>query len=224
MILMRIDASASGARSISRALGDHFERHWRQSRHDSQTCRSDLLRTPPPLMSEEFIAAAYTPQGKLDEDGRRALAYSDHALGELANADALLITTPMYNFGLPGVLKAWFDQIIRIGVSFGTTDDPSQPYVPLMQDKPVVVITARGSVDMVAEGSLPELDFLTPHLRTLLAFIGFSNPAFFDICGTEGPPETWARNFDQMKLALETASDRDERTREFQRRSNATTA
>ena len=222
-ILMRIDASAGGERSVSRRLGDHFEEHWRENRPGSHVSVCDLLQTPPPPMSESFIAAAYTPPDRLDDLGRTVLAYSDRALRALVDADALLITTPMYNFGLPGVLKAWFDQIIRIGVSFGTTDDPGQPYVPLLQDKPVVVITARGSSDMIEGGTMAELDFLTPQMRTLLAFIGFSHPAFFDICGTEGPPEEWARQFDQIKLALETAAERDERPDKFQERSKLTT-
>ena len=204
--LMRVDVSARSERSFSRLLGDHFERHWRESHNGSRTLLADLLQVPPQLVSEAFIAAAYTAPDQLDDHGRATLAYSDKTLRELANADALLITTPMYNFGLPGALKAWFDQIIRIGVSFGTTDDPAQPYVPLLQDKPVFVITARGSADMAVSGALPDLDFLTPHMRTLLAFIGFSNPAFFDIYGTEGPPETWEHELVRNQIALEQAA------------------
>lgn len=205
-VLMRVDASAGADLSVSRQLGDHFERHWRENRLESRVARFDLSQTPPPLVSAAFIAAAHTAHYHLDAPARAALAYSDRALAELAAAEALLITTPMYNFGLPGALKAWFDQIIRIGVSFGTTDDPARPYVPLLADKPVIVITARGAADMVMGGALAELDHLTRHLRTLLGFIGFSDPIFFDICGTEDPSGMWQRDVERTRAALEQAA------------------
>jgi FMN-dependent NADH-azoreductase len=200
--LLRIDVSPSGSRSISRQLGDHFEQHWLSCQNDLEVVRADLTLYPPPLLTEEFIQAAFTPSEEIDTSGRAALAYSDHMLARISAADALLVTTPMYNFGMPAALQAWFDQIIRIGVSFVTTKDSAQPYVPLLPDRPVVVITARGNAGMVPGGALQQFDFLTPHLRTLLAFIGFSNPCFFDLCGTEEPPEVWADDLQQLRYAL----------------------
>lgn len=205
-MLMRVDASASGDQSVSRRLGDHFEQQWGGRTGSVQTSIFDLTQEPPPLMSASFISAAYTAADQLDDLGRAVLAYSDYALGELSRADVLLITTPIYNFGIPAALKAWFDQIIRIGVSFGTTSNPEQPYVPLLPNRPVIVVTARGSADMVESGALANLDFLTPHLRTMLGFIGFSNPTFFDICGTEASPLVWEQDLERLQVALEQAA------------------
>jgi FMN-dependent NADH-azoreductase len=201
--LLRVDVSPGGDHSVSKQLGDYFERHWLSGQLDRQVVCADLASSPPPLMTEKFIQAAFTPPEEIDANGRAALTYSDHALTQIADAHLLLITTPMYNFGLPAALKAWFDQIIRIGVTFGTTNDPTNPYLPLLPRRPVVVITARGNAQIVTGGALQQFDFLTPHLRTLLTFIGFSDPSFFDMCGTEEPPEVWEEDLKTLQCALE---------------------
>jgi FMN-dependent NADH-azoreductase len=190
-MLLRIDSSANGARSVSRSLGDHFARQWQALHSGAMIETVDLVDDPPPFLTGHFIEAAFTPPALRRPDLDQALTYSDAMLSRIEAADTILITVPMVNFGIPAVLKAWFDQIIRIGVSFGTQDDPAHPYVPLLRDRPVIVVTARGNADIVPDGKLAQCDMLTPHLALLLSFIGLTNIHCVHLAGTEQPHATW---------------------------------
>jgi len=44
---------------------------------------------------------------------------SDHLIEELEAADIIVIGAPMHNFAIPSSLKAWIDQIVRLGKTFG---------------------------------------------------------------------------------------------------------
>ncbi|MDQ8184589.1 NAD(P)H-dependent oxidoreductase [Pelagicoccus sp. SDUM812002] len=46
------------------------------------------------------------------------LEWSDLAIAELDSADIMVLGAPMYNYGMPSALKAWFDQVVRIGKTF----------------------------------------------------------------------------------------------------------
>ena len=46
-----------------------------------------------------------------------ALTLSETLIGELVNADQVLICTPMYNYSIPAVLKSWIDSPLSSGRS-----------------------------------------------------------------------------------------------------------
>src|SRR5688572_9117295 len=116
--ILHLDASARVTRSLSRDLSRRFIDAWHMQRPDDQVIRRDLTADPPPHVSEAWIAACFTPPEQRDAAMRAALAWSDAAIAELEAADLIVIGTPMYNYGMPSALKAWFDQVIRIGRSF----------------------------------------------------------------------------------------------------------
>ena len=79
-------------------------------------------------------------------------------------ADTLVITCPIYNFGVSSALKAWIDQICRAGQTFNYTE--SGP-VGLLSGKRAYIIVTSGGVPV---GSA--VDFASPHLTQVLRFIG----------------------------------------------------
>ncbi len=104
---------------------------------------------------------------------RNALALSDALIGELTGADLIVIGAPMYNFGIPSTLKAWFDHVLRAGVTFRYTPDGPQG---LVQGKRALVIETRAG--LYSEGPASVLDTQEPHLRNLLGFIGITDVTF----------------------------------------------
>jgi FMN-dependent NADH-azoreductase len=76
--------------------------------------RRDLAATPPALIDEAFTEAMYVPAAQQSGDHRRALAHSEAMIAELEQANSLVISTPMNNFTVPAVLKAWIDQVLRL--------------------------------------------------------------------------------------------------------------
>ena len=143
--ILRIDASARSGRSLSRALADQFVDEWQTRWPDDPLLRRDVGLAPPPAISEDWIAAAFTPRPERTPKQRRLLALSDTLIAELRRADLLLIAAPMYNYGMPAALKAWFDQVVRVNRTFNF--DPSEdiwPLSPILTGKTLVILTSRG--------------------------------------------------------------------------------
>ena len=102
-----------------------------------------------------------------------ACALSDALVAELAAADILVIASPMYNFGMSSTLKAWFDHVLRAGLTFRYTAEGPEG---LMTGKKAVVIESRAGC--YSEGPGAALDGQEPHIRTLLGFIGITDVTF----------------------------------------------
>ena len=107
-----------------------------------------------------------------------ALQVSDSLIDELVAADCVVLGTPIYNFGMPAQLKAYFDQVVRVGRTFAFAPGDAEPYRPLLASKPVIVVTAAGDGSMHPGGALYHLNYLEPHLLTVLGFIGLTDTTF----------------------------------------------
>jgi len=175
MTLLRIDASARTERSLSRDLGDRFVAEWRKYRPDAEVIVRDVGVSPPPFVSQRWIAAAFKPAAERTDDDADVLRQSDELIDELARADTLLITTPMYNYGMSATLKAWVDQVVRINKTF--TFDLARgdhPLEPVMTGKTLVILTAHGEFDFQTGGRRAHMNHLDPHIRTVARYLGVS--------------------------------------------------
>jgi FMN-dependent NADH-azoreductase len=117
MKLLQIDSSARLS-SVSRELTAEFTEEWKRENPGGEVVTRDLAKTPLPMITDEWTAAAYTDPSKLTLEQSEALAISDTLIAELFAADTIVIGVPMYNFSLPWPLKAWIDQIVRSGKTF----------------------------------------------------------------------------------------------------------
>lgn len=102
-----------------------------------------------------------------------ARALSDELIAELQAADTIVIGAPMYNFGITSTLKAWFDYVLRAGVTFRYTENGPEG---LLKSKKAIVVESRGG--LYSAGPAQAMDSQEPHLRTLLAFMGITNVTF----------------------------------------------
>lgn len=180
-----IVASALADRGNSGALAADYAR---AASAAGDACDVNMLAyTPPPPLDAAFVEAAFTPADIRTDGMRRALAYSDREIARLRRVENLLIATPMYNFGLPGLLKGWFDQIIRPHETFEPTGMPLEPYRGLISVRRCVVLTTRGSHAFAPAGPYSQLNFLDGHLSALLALIGIRNFEAVDCSGLDEP-------------------------------------
>ncbi len=173
--IVRVDASARIERSLSRALADRFVREWRARKPQVRVLRRDVGVASPPAVSEQWIAAAFTPEAERTPEQRGLLALSDTMIGELRRAEMLLIATPIYNYGMPAGLKAWIDQVVRVDETF--TFDLSRgdwPLEPVLGGKTLVLLTSSGEFGFAPGGPRAHMDHLTPHLQTLAGYLGVS--------------------------------------------------
>jgi FMN-dependent NADH-azoreductase len=125
--------------------------------------------------------------GRVFTDTQRdAFAMAERIALRFALADRVLISTPMWNFGIPYKLKQWIDVITQPGLTFRF--DPTQGYLPLLKDRPTIVILASGG-NYVTGMNRGWTDMATPYLREVLRFIGINNVRFVAIGPTTGPIE-----------------------------------
>jgi len=135
-----------------------------------------------------ILEAKYSRLGgrALTDSQRDAFAVAERIAVRFSLADRVLISTPMWNFGIPYKLKQWIDVITQPGLTFGF--DAAKGYQPLLKDRPTIVILASGS-DFVTGMNRGRIDMATPYLREALRFIGISDVRFVPIGPTAGPPE-----------------------------------
>ncbi|GLK76814.1 FMN-dependent NADH-azoreductase [Methylopila jiangsuensis] len=176
--VLHIDASGRQSRSLTRALSRRFVDGWRAARPQDRVIRRDLAEAPPPLLSEAWIAAAFTPEAERAAAAREALRYSDAAIAELAEADLIVLGAPMYNYGMPAALKAWVDQVVRVGRTFSfDLARGDQPIAPILTGKRMVVLSARGEFGFAPGGARAARNHLDPHLATVAPYLGVAPEA-----------------------------------------------
>jgi FMN-dependent NADH-azoreductase len=179
-LLLRIDASSRLQDSHSRELAEFFVKQWLSNNPEGSVVHRDLMKQQIPHISEETITGFYTPENKHNQVLKKATKLSDELISELISADTLLIATPMYNFSMPSALKAWIDQIVRMGKTFSFSPDTG--FEGLVKHKRAYVLTATGAVFSTED--MQQLDFLSPYLKSLLSFLGFIDIDFLNIEGT----------------------------------------
>jgi FMN-dependent NADH-azoreductase len=172
--------------SASGAGADAFVDRFNQTHPGWDIDTLDLWRESLPDFQGAALEAKYARQaGRTFNDRERdAFAVIERMVVRLAVADRVLISTPMWNFGIPYKLKQYIDLIVQPGLTFRF--DPNRGYSPLLQNRPTLVILASGG-DFVTGMNRGRTDMATPYLRDVLRFIGLSDQRFVRIGPTVGP-------------------------------------
>jgi FMN-dependent NADH-azoreductase len=173
MKLLRVDSSARRS-SVSRQLTGRFTEAWQHEHSDGMVIERDLAATALPHITDEWAQAIHSHPAALTAEQKQVLHLSDTMVEELLQADTIVIGAPMYNFAIPAPLKAWIDQVVRVGktVLFGASGPQG-----LLQGKKVYVITSRGGA--FRPGTPTErFDYQEPYLRHILGFIGLTDVTF----------------------------------------------
>ncbi|MBI3451747.1 MAG: NAD(P)H-dependent oxidoreductase [Rhodospirillales bacterium] len=200
--LLRIDSSSRLHDSHTREIADSFEHKWLRKNPDDKIVRRDLVRTKIPHIEAATIAAFYAPPDQHTQTMKAATVLSDALIAELMAADAILISAPMYNFSIPSALKAYIDHVVRINRTFGF--DEKKGFSGLLKGKPVTVITAYGAAGYFG-GDFAPMNFLTPYLKALLGFLGFTDMTFIFVEGTTLDPSALAASRRQADADIERA-------------------
>ena len=161
--ILHIDSSARHTDSVSRDLSARIV----ADHPGARVITRDLAETPLPHVTEDWVAANFTPADTRTPAQQAVLAQSDALVAELKEADTVVIGLPIYNFSVPAALKAWIDLVGRVGLTFKYTE---QGPVGLLTGKRVIVALASGGTEV---GS--EIDHATPYLRFILGFMGITD-------------------------------------------------
>lgn len=130
----------------------------------------DLAAEPVPHLTAERFAAFTTPEAERTDEQQATVDYSDALIAELRSADVIVLGLPMYNFSVPSTLKAYFDHMARVGVTFRYTSNGPEG---LLTGKKAYVLATRG-------GNYQDtpMDTQEPFVRIFLGFIGITDVEF----------------------------------------------
>jgi FMN-dependent NADH-azoreductase len=197
--LLKFDSSPMGERSISRKLTEKFAKSWRQAHPGGKVIERDLTTLNLPVINGFWVGAAYTPEQARTPEQSATLAQSDSLIADLQHADEYVFGVPMHNFGIPSTLKLWIDQIARAGKTFSYGADGAKG---LLTGKKATLLLASGGV--YSQGTaMASLDFVTPYLRAVFAFLGITDVT---IIATEGTAQLMSGKVDPetfLVLSLE---------------------
>lgn len=197
--ILVIESSGRKEGSVSRQLvGEFLEQV--QAQHPGHTIvRRDLAHDPIPVLSDGVVEAIRTHPDKLTAEQRQQTALSEKLIAELKAADFVVIGAPMYNWSIPAALKAWLDQIMRIGLTFTYG---GSGVVGLLGDKPALVVLVRGGAYDSPERAA--VDMQKPYLTNVLNVIGLS-ASFAVMEGSLMSEELAAANMTKARAALKEA-------------------
>ena len=173
-----IKSSARIVGSYNSLLVDEFLALLQQNGGPHKIIGRDFAKDPIPVLQPDVVEAIRLPPDQLDDELRSSAALSEILIEELKSANLVVIGAPMYNWGVPASLKAWIDQVLRIGFSFGYEAGGIHS---LIENKPVIIISVSGGVYDAPEKST--LDFQKPYLDKVLRVIGLE-PEFVLCEGT----------------------------------------
>ncbi len=166
-----INSSGRYQGSVTRAASEQILEKIQSTHGDSKVIHRDLA-VGLPFIDEQWIGANFTAPEQRASSQKQSLQLSDQLVNELQTADHLIIASPIYNFSIPAVLKAWIDLIARAKVTFEYTENGPRG---LLKDKKAYLVMASGGVPI---GS--ELDLASKYLIQVLGFVGITDIELID--------------------------------------------
>ena len=163
--ILHIQSSSNLQGAMTRQIGPVAIDRLKSLNPGARIIERDLVKTPVPHVSPEFLGALFSGNDKAE-----GLALSNQLVDEVLTSDILVIEAPMYNFGIPSVLKAWVDHIARAHKTFRYAQNGPEG---LLRGKKAVLITSSGG--FYSEGPTKSFDHVDTYMRALLGFLGITD-------------------------------------------------
>ena len=194
--LLQINASINNGNGESSRLSNHFVGAYRRRHPGAKIVIRDVASAEPvPHLTAERFGAFIAKPEERSVAQHAVVKYSDDLIAELKQADVIVLGLPMYNFGVPSQLKAYFDHIARVGVTFKYTDKGP---VGLLTGKKAYVFAARGG-----QYAGTPLDTQTSYVRHFLRFLGITDLQFVYAEGLNMSPQSKQAGLAQAAAEIE---------------------
>lgn len=197
--LLKLTTSIFGENGASSQLTEAFVERWLAAHPGARAIERDLATNPVPHLTGEVFAGFSAKPGERSAAQQTAVEASDALIDELKRADVLVLGLPMYNFGVPSTLKAYFDYIGRMGETFRYTENGPEG---LLTGKKAYVFAARGGV---YAGAPSETE--TSYVRQVLAFLGITEVEFVYAEGLAMGDAARTAAFESAARAIEKLTD-----------------
>jgi FMN-dependent NADH-azoreductase len=180
--ILIVKVSPRGTESASRTVTEKLTKRLNAQHPGAKIVHRDLSVDVPPHLDRMTLKAISTKDAAEAERLKASAELSDRLTEELLASDLLVISTPMWNFGIPSYLKAWIDLVVRPGRTFAYTETG---VLGLAKGKKAILVVASGGV--FTEGPWMAWDFVEPYLRKILSFIGIESVQTIRIEGMNIP-------------------------------------
>jgi FMN-dependent NADH-azoreductase len=158
-------------------LTARFIERWQAARPTDTIVYRDVGQSPPNPVTGRWIHAAFTKPDQRESWMHEVLAESDRLVDELISADLIVAGVPMYNFGPPAQFKAYIDNIVRVGRTFGfDRSRAGEPYWPLLagQGKRLIILSSRGDYGYGKGERIQHLNHVEASIQTAFKYIGIT--------------------------------------------------
>ena len=167
MKILKINSSIQTEKSVGRKLVDQLVSRFTDT--ENNIIERDLAKGLP-LLTQDMVNAFYTPEDKHTDDQKEQVVTSNLLIKEIEDSEIIVMGIPIYNFSVPASVKAYFDLIARVGITFKYTDKGP---VGLFENKKVYVVITSGGT-----GFMSDADFASAYIKHFLAFIGITDVNF----------------------------------------------
>lgn len=181
--VLHIISSARGSRSYSQGLSSAIVKKLTDKKLVNTIVERNLVLDAPPFIDQALIEVFYKNPDTISDDDHLLLRYANTVLNEIKGADFIVIGTPVHNLGVSAPLKAWIDQLIRFGVTYGYNSDGVRTGY-LGGKKVFLAIASGGSVSDWDGGS----DYTETYIKSVFnAYTGITDFCTYRIEGTASP-------------------------------------
>jgi FMN-dependent NADH-azoreductase len=167
MNILHIESSLFAENGVSSQLSNQLLTRLKATANNTHIIKKSFAEQPVPHFDGKALQALMQAPEEQTQEQQQIVAYADQQIADAKAADVWVIGLPMYNFGVPSMLKAWFDFIARAGVTFRYTDQGPEG---LLGDKTVYLLATRGGQykDSPADSQIP-------FIKTFLNFLGITS-------------------------------------------------
>jgi FMN-dependent NADH-azoreductase len=204
--LLHIVAAPRGEDSRTLKVTEAFLKRFKERYPDCDIVELNLFKGSLPSLTLQVIGGKYVLLGGGELSGalKDAWRQVEHHIERFLDADGYLISTPMWNFNIPFVLKHYIDVIIQPKYLFQYTEKGPEG---LVKNKKMVVITSRGG-DYGPDSTFREYDFQEPYLRTVFGFVGIEDITFINAQPMDAMgPEVQEQKVEEARGAARDAAD-----------------
>lgn len=187
MKLLHVVASPRSDGSTTLAIADAVLTSLTDRTPELEVETIDLFQSDLPAIAGDYIDAKYALPAGMQVAAEHADSWRgiERAMQRFRSADLYLVSAPMWNFGVPYVLKYYIDCVVQPWHLF-QFDDHGLPR-PLLEGKRMLVVSSSGS-DYRESSPLFALDHFEPYLRAIFGFAGIADIRFVRAHGVDLSP------------------------------------
>lgn len=176
--LLHIIASPREEESRTLQVSEVFLEAFREKHPDWVVDELNLPKENLPSLSMQSVSGKYVLLGGKDIYGRLKESWAEilQHIERFKTADLFLVSTPMWNFTIPYMLKHYIDLIVQPRHLFHYKEDGTTE--GLVVGKRMIVITSRGGQ---YEGNMKGFDYQEPYLRAIFGFVGIADIDFIKV-------------------------------------------